>query len=374
MKLTKMLLIGATLATTTLTSLANVQADTTFKDVPTSHWAYDAIMHLKDKQIIAGYGNGMFGLGDNITRGQAARLLYVYLQPLLVGDRFEDQFTDVKGTMFEKEIYAVTWSGLMNGYGYYEYGNGYWDNKFGPDDVLTREQLAVILQKTFNLKQQSITTFNDVEKNYWATEAISALQENKIVVGTGDNLFEPKKVVTREQFAQFLYSAMSKLEKPGQPEVMPLGIPRSMVTDDFTFDKSIVDHVPVYSKSISKEAQDLINDINVKYDLDIKYWETSAILHLTSSKMLKENEEWYPLSLDEKGGNNFSIFFTDHKASIELTKRWITMIYPDLNLDKEIDKLVKDVNGESAFDKGRYKIKMGGPRANGKSCYIYIGE
>lgn len=112
MKLTKMLLIGATLATTTLTSLANVQADTAFKDVPANHWSSDAIMHLKDKKMIAGYGNGMFGLGDNITRGQAARLLYVYLQPLLVGDRFEDQFKDVKGTMFEKEIYAVVSSTL----------------------------------------------------------------------------------------------------------------------------------------------------------------------------------------------------------------------------------------------------------------------
>ncbi|PES29388.1 S-layer protein, partial [Bacillus thuringiensis] len=80
-------------------------------------------------------------------------------------------------------------------------------------------------------------------------------------------------------YAQFLYNAMRKLEKLGQPEVMPLGIPRSMVTDDFTFDKSLVDIVPVYSKSISKEAQDLIKEINLKYDLDIKYWETSAVLH-----------------------------------------------------------------------------------------------
>ncbi|SCV19824.1 Protein of unknown function [Bacillus cereus] len=37
MKLTKMLIIGATLATTTLTSLANVQADTAFNDVPANH-------------------------------------------------------------------------------------------------------------------------------------------------------------------------------------------------------------------------------------------------------------------------------------------------------------------------------------------------
>nr|WP_235712720.1 hypothetical protein [Bacillus mycoides] len=49
------------------------------------------------------------------------------------------------------------------------------------------------------------------------------------------------------------------------------------------------------------------------------------------------------------------------------------MIYPDLNLDKEIDILVKNVNAEYAFDKGRHKIKMG-QTANYKGWYIYIGE
>lgn len=167
---------------------------------------------------------------------------------------------------------------------------------------------------------------------------------------------------------------MRKLEKPGQPEVMPLGIPRSMVTEDFTFDKSLVDIVPVYSKSVSKEAQNLIKEINEKYNLDIKYWETSAVLYLASSKMLKENKDWYgPLSIDEKGGNNFTISFENYNPSIELTKRWVTMIYPDLNLDKEIDRLVKNVNVEYAFDKGRHKIKMG-QTANYKGWYIYIGE
>ncbi|WP_053082743.1 S-layer homology domain-containing protein [Bacillus cereus] len=82
MKLIKTLLIGATIATSIFTSLSNVQGDTIFKDVLTNYCFCDAIMHLKEKNIVDSYGNRMFGLGDNITRGQTARLLYVYLQPL----------------------------------------------------------------------------------------------------------------------------------------------------------------------------------------------------------------------------------------------------------------------------------------------------
>ncbi|MGQ0514587.1 DUF2294 domain-containing protein, partial [Bacillus sp. D-CC] len=37
----------------------------------------------------------------------------------------------------------------------------------------SREQLAAVLKKAFRLRTSSITTFDDVEKNYWATDAIS---------------------------------------------------------------------------------------------------------------------------------------------------------------------------------------------------------
>ncbi len=103
--------------------------------------------------------------------------------------------------MFEKEILSLSKAGIMNGFG---------DGKFGPDNVLTREQLAVVLTKAFNFKATSTTTFKDVDKNYWATNAISALQENKIAAGTGDNLFEPKNIVTREQYAQFFIQCYRK--------------------------------------------------------------------------------------------------------------------------------------------------------------------
>jgi len=47
-----------------------------FSDVPTSHWSYPAIKDLASKNIISGYGNGIFGFGDVATREQVAALIY----------------------------------------------------------------------------------------------------------------------------------------------------------------------------------------------------------------------------------------------------------------------------------------------------------
>lgn len=44
-----------------------------FSDVPTSHWSYPAIKDLASKNIISGYGNGIFGL-EMLRQGSKLRL------------------------------------------------------------------------------------------------------------------------------------------------------------------------------------------------------------------------------------------------------------------------------------------------------------
>ncbi|HDR7695533.1 S-layer homology domain-containing protein, partial [Bacillus cereus] len=133
MKMKKMILTGVVLAATTLTSLSNVQADTTFKDVPANHWSTKAIYDLTNRKVVQGYGNNIFGFGDNVTRGQVARMIYMYLKPADADASFKNPFTDIKGHLFEKEILALAKAGFVNGFG---------DGKYGPDDILTREQMA----------------------------------------------------------------------------------------------------------------------------------------------------------------------------------------------------------------------------------------
>ncbi|PEL81166.1 S-layer homology domain-containing protein [Bacillus wiedmannii] len=379
MKFKQIILAGAVLATSTFTSLTNAQAETGFRDVPSDHWSHNAIMGLKEKNIVAGYGNGMFGFGDNITRGQVARLIYAYLKP---ADEHNapNPFTDIKGHMFEKEILSLSKAGIMNGFG---------DGKFGPDNVLTREQLAVVLTKAFNFKATSTTTFNDVDKNYWATNAISALQENKIAAGTGDNLFEPKNIVTREQYAQFLYNAMNTVEV--KPELTPFGIPSSMITNDFYYNNNNWKNAsPVLKKSVSNEAQNLITKINKKYNEDYKYESASvSSMGLPESVQLRTSNpnlgRVYDLGqgqffVEGENEHDFYIMFIIDNATVELAKSWITLINSDLNLDKEINDVIampsKKASGRdyhTYLDKGKYQIELGtSPQTKGYDS-LFIG-
>ncbi|WP_033713515.1 S-layer homology domain-containing protein [Bacillus mycoides] len=375
MNFKQLILAGTVIASTALTPLTNVQAESTigFKDVPEDHWSYKAIMDLKEKNIVAGYGNGMFGFGDNITRGQVARLIYAYLKP---ADELNapNPFTDVEGHMFKKEILSLNKAGIMSGFG---------DGKFGPDNVLTREQLAVVLTKAFNFKATSTTTFKDVEKNYWATNAISALQENKIAAGTGDNMFEPKSLVTREQYALFLHNAITKSAKPEiEPESKPTVIPQELAEDDIYYHEGWMNSSSVLKKSISKEAQNLVTEVNAKYNAELKYIEVGAphseiVLFSSVLEGIPEfNGNFYVNGDDE---NNFTVNFVidrvqDKKALIELGKKWITMINPNLDLSTEIDKIIASNTSTDTYhiNKNNLKIDISLEKQNHSSDLMHI--
>ncbi|MFD3215660.1 S-layer homology domain-containing protein [Bacillus sp. BR_7a] len=372
MNFKQLILAGAVIASTTLTPLTNVQAENTlgFKDVPENHWSYKAIMDLKEKNIVAGYGNGMFGFGDNITRGQVARLIYAYLKP---ADELNAQkpFTDIEGHMFEKEILALNKAGIMNGF-----GNG----KFGPDNILTREQLAVVLTKAFNFKSTSITTFKDVDKNYWATNAISALQENKITTGTGDNKFEPQSLVTREQYALFLYNAINKSEK--EHESKPTTIPQDLADELIYYHEGWMDSSSVLKKSISKEAQNLITEINAKYNAELKYIgiggpRSEVVLFSPVLEGIPEFNGNFTVEGDNE--SNFTVNFVidrgqGKKALVELGEKWINMINPNLDLSTEIDNIVASNTRTGNFDinKNNLKIEISLEKQNSSSDLMSV--
>ncbi|CUB50803.1 S-layer protein precursor [Bacillus subtilis] len=363
MNFKQLILAGTVIASTTLAPLTNAQAETIreFKDVPPEHWSYTAIQVLKSRGVIAGYGNGMFGFGDNITRGQVARMIFAYLKPTYDSNT-PNPFTDVKGHMFEKEILTLTKAGIMNGFG---------DGKFGPDNILTREQLASVLTKAFNFKATTATTFKDVDKNYWATNAISALQENKIAAGTGNNLFEPKNIVTREQYAQFLYNAVAKTIDP-ESEKRIADIPKelTMNDDDYTYwsGSSIV-----LKKSISKEAQKLITEVNKKYNENFKYMSVDPTVDIYTPNIERNYEIGAQFSVDGENENNFDIGIVINKSTVDLAKRWITMINPQLNLDKEIDDITsKKTETSYTINKGIYKINLSLVEQVRSSYCLYI--
>lgn len=173
-----------------------------FKDVPKGHWSEEAITYLAKENIFKGYGNGQFGFGDRITRGQVASLVQRYLK---LENKVEqkERFTDTKGHMFEQDIATVAQAGIMQGDG---------TGEFRPDGVLTRYEMSVVLYKVFQLKEDENNkmNFNDVPTGHWAEGYVKALADNNISKGDGKGNFLGDDFVTREQYAQFLYNAITK--------------------------------------------------------------------------------------------------------------------------------------------------------------------
>ena len=74
----------------------------TFSDVAPDAWYSEAVAWAAERGIVSGYGNGLFGPGDNITREQLAVMLWRYAgEPDVVGmtddeaQRLGDQFVRV---------------------------------------------------------------------------------------------------------------------------------------------------------------------------------------------------------------------------------------------------------------------------------------
>ncbi|MED3316768.1 S-layer protein [Bacillus wiedmannii] len=183
--------------------VATAAEEGAFKDVPKGHWSADAINSMAAKGIIVGIGDGLFGFGNDVTRAQVATFM-VKAKGIEAGST-KTPFTDVpESSIYAKFIAAAEANKIMAGLG---------DNKFGPDEKLTRAQMAQLLVNAYGFKadENNKKSFNDIEGLPWATakSSIETLASLGIVAGEGEGKFNPNGVVTREQAAQFIYNAMN---------------------------------------------------------------------------------------------------------------------------------------------------------------------
>ncbi|WP_312504631.1 S-layer homology domain-containing protein, partial [Bacillus luti] len=178
-------------------------SENAFTDVQSGQWYTTAINEMAAKKIISGMGDGTFGLGLDVTRAQVATFM-VKAKDIKTGST-NTPFTDVnEKDWFAPYVSAAEANKIMAGLG---------DNKFGPNEKLTRAQMAQILVNAYGFKadENNKVTFNDIDNLSWATakSSIETLASLGLVKGYGDNTFQPNKVVSREEAAQFIYNAMN---------------------------------------------------------------------------------------------------------------------------------------------------------------------
>lgn len=178
---------------------------TGFNDIE-KHWAQKEIAALFDKQYIDGYvnketGTMQFKPDQFITRAEFVRYL-VKAKELFLSNNTESEFTDI-GKNKEERIYIIT---------AVEYGlvNGYPDQTFRPNNTITRAEIAAILSRSEMLKASAQPTFHDIASDYWAGDAIRAVQEAGLFNGYEDGTFRPDQRMTRAEAISVIYRLVSQ--------------------------------------------------------------------------------------------------------------------------------------------------------------------
>jgi len=173
-----------------------------FADVSSSDWFYNDVRYVYEKGIMDGTGADRFSPNAPLTRAMIVTILYRMAgSPSVSGS---SDFTDVAaGKWFAKAVAWAAANGIVNGYG---------SGLFGPNDPVTREQLAAILYRyavyggmTAVTLEENLGGFADTAQlSAYAIQAMNWAVGQGLINGSGSNLV-PKAQATRAQVAAIIH-------------------------------------------------------------------------------------------------------------------------------------------------------------------------
>ena len=179
---------------------------TQFKDIGADHWALNAIAHSVARGYFKGEGEGRFAPNRAITRAEFVTILG--RKAGITPSGASTAFKDVKGNAYYAPYVAWAASaGMIQGTG---------GGKFEPNRTITREEMAVILDKFLSHEKKAYASaakgqFHDgTTISSWAKDSVEKMTRQGLLNGMGNGNFAPKESFSRAQAAQVLYTIDTK--------------------------------------------------------------------------------------------------------------------------------------------------------------------
>lgn len=188
----------------------NGSSSTPFLDIRT-HWAKSAIESAVAKGLFAGTSPTTFHPDQAMNRSMLVTVLYrMEKEPAAEGDG--KRFVDVSaGAYYAKAVAWASDKGIVAGYS---------DTQFGPEDTITREQLAVILNryttyKGYNTsKSADLAAFQDADQiSEWARVPVQWANAMKLLNGRTSTTLAPKGSATRAEVAKILVTFLDTVKR-----------------------------------------------------------------------------------------------------------------------------------------------------------------
>ncbi len=184
-----------------------------FVDVPADAWYYDAVEYVNENGLMAGTSANTFAPDLTTTRGMIVTILYrLEGSPNIEDEIWGYPFADVDANAYcATAVYWARMNGIVAGYS---------DELFGPNDTITREQMAAILYRYAQYKGLDTTERADLSKyadaaqvGSWAMDAIRWANAEDLIGGTSNTTLSPQGSATRAQVAVILMRFCQNIEK-----------------------------------------------------------------------------------------------------------------------------------------------------------------
>lgn len=197
---------GITGGTAPVVTPADDTEDTkTFSDINSVPWASEAIVALAKKNVVSGYSDGTFSPNGTVTREEFVTMI-IRAADLNTTGVFCD-FTDVNHDAWYYPFVASAYTNnILSGM-----GNG----KIGIGENITRQDMAVILDKTMTRMRMEAAKdtsfeFSDYESIAdYAKESVEKLAAMGVIKGS-DGRFNPQGKLTRAEAAIVIYTLFSE--------------------------------------------------------------------------------------------------------------------------------------------------------------------
>ena len=179
----------------------NPQTGVAFEDVQENNWFVDSVYHAVNNGWFSGTSETTFSPYLSTTRGMIATVLW----------RMENQPTGTAASIFEDVANGAYYADGVNWAQANSIVGGYGNGKFGPEDNITREQMAAILYRYAQLKgydvskTASLDSFTDASATAdYAKAPMAWAVANGLISGKGNGLLDPCGNATRAEVAAIL--------------------------------------------------------------------------------------------------------------------------------------------------------------------------
>ena len=206
-------LLAAAILAGLLPAAALAAEPVSFADVE-GHWAAEAITDVVSEGLFTGIDADTFAPDNGMTRSMFVTVLYRLAQKLNAqsAPAASVSFTDVAADAWYAD--SVAWA-VSNGI-----TTGYSDQQFGPDDLVTREQMCVFMVRFLNFMGYDLSDYapgaafaDDASISDWARESVYLAKAIGLIEGVGGNTFAPKDSATRASVAVIGARLMDKADQ-----------------------------------------------------------------------------------------------------------------------------------------------------------------